>query len=524
MTPSSSPTSLASRIWSRDASVWAADSATQSNIANRLGWLDGPQWLASRTGSLSEWATDLRSRGFTQAVLIGMGGSSLAAEVIADVLGPAADGLSLTVLDSTHPDAINAALGGRAWSRILFLFSSKSGSTIEVQSLCTWVMENLEEQGIAEPGAQCVAITDPNSALAELATQRRFLDCIENPTDIGGRFSALSAFGMAPAALMGASLEAMSQHATLMAVACRKLEPAANPGLELGQWLFAQSQQGRDCLQLVIEERYASLASWIEQLVAESLGKNGKGLLPLSGAEPAAPPSRLARVIIGASQSNTFWQSVSVDSEDDVPAFSIRLDADEALGGEFFRWSFATAVAGALMGVNPFDEPDVAASKAITRHLLDADGLNDEPQITPWTELQAALESAPPKSYLAILNYMAPDPVISDLIEDFAGRVRDRFGLPVTVNVGPRYLHSTGQLHKGGSPEGIFLFLRGESEFDLDIVTEDFGFAGLNQAQAMGDCAELARRGRTVSWVELDGNRFSQIQGLRLILQECLEG
>ncbi|MGB1683289.1 MAG: hypothetical protein ACPHEQ_03775, partial [Arenicellales bacterium] len=289
-------------------------------------------------------------------------------------------------------------------------------------------------------------------------------------------------------------------------------------------WLFAQWQQGRDCLQLVIEERYASLASWIEQLVAESLGKNGKGLLPLSGAEPAAPTSRLARVIIGASQSNTFWQSVSVDSDDDVSAFSIRLDADEALGGEFFRWSFATAVAGALMDVNPFDEPDVAASKAITRHLLDAEGLNDEPQITPWTELQAALESAPPKSYLAILNYMAPDPVISDLIEDFAGRVRNRFGLPVTVNVGPRYLHSTGQLHKGGSPEGIFLFLRGESEFDLDIVTEDFGFAGLNQAQAMGDCAELARRGRTVSWVELDGNRFSQIQGLRLILQECLEG
>ncbi len=523
MTSSHTPVALVSRIWDRDTRVWSADSETQASIANRLGWLDAARWLNDNAEALARWSENLRSRHFNQVVLVGMGGSSLAAEVIAEVLTPAADGLSIRVLDSTHPDAINSVLAGRAWSRILFIFASKSGSTIEVESLCAWVMDNLEEQGVAEPGAQCIAITDPGSALADLAVQRRFLDCLENPADIGGRFSALSAFGMAPAALMGVSIESLSTPVASMAKACGIADETQNPGFQLGQWLHTQWQGGRDCLELVIEDRYAALAAWIEQLIAESLGKDGKGLLPLSHAESGSPNARMARVAIGGAQSDVFWQSGIPARDDDVPTFAIRVDGVESLGGEFFRWCFATAVAGALMEINPFDEPDVAASKAITRRLLDVGSLDEPPQVIAWADLKAALEQAPADSYLAILNYMAPDPLIADLIEDFAGRVRDRFGFPVTVNVGPRYLHSTGQLHKGGQPKGMFLFLRGEPEFDLDIITEEFGFAGLHQAQAMGDCAELARRGRTVCWVELDGNRFSQIQGLRLILQECLQ-
>ncbi|HAU40777.1 MAG TPA: hypothetical protein DCW50_01910, partial [Gammaproteobacteria bacterium] len=181
-----SSVSLAGRLWERDVTLWPGDDDVRAAIRDRLGWLDSPRWLSDHQAALNDWARDIRARGFSQVVLIGMGGSSLAAEVLAEVFGPAGDGLSLTILDNTHPDAITQALGNRAWSRILFVFSSKSGSTIEVQTLCSWVLDNLEEQGVAEPGGQCVAITDPGSPLMHLAVQRHFLDCLESPPDVGG--------------------------------------------------------------------------------------------------------------------------------------------------------------------------------------------------------------------------------------------------------------------------------------------------------------------------------------------------
>lgn len=514
---------LISRIWNREVSIWSEDPAVQSAISHRLGWLDSPSWLTENADRLSHWASDLRARGFAEAVLIGMGGSSLAAEVLSEVAGSQSDGLSLTVLDTTHPESIHAALANRAWARMLFLVASKSGTTIEVQSLCAWVLDNLEQQGVTEPGAQCVAITDPSSPLSQFAVQNRFIDCIENPENIGGRFSALTAFGMVPAALMDLQIDALAQNAVRMAAQCRRVEVEKNPGFALGRWIATQWQEGRDCLQFLIDERYAAFGAWAEQLIAESLGKNGKGVLPLDRAMPAAPSGRLARVVLGASDDASFWQRAR-DLNDGAAVFEIPLEGPADIAGEFFRWSFATAVAGALMQINPFDEPDVAASKTITQSILDTGGLDTEPHLLSLAELAGTLNDAPANSYLAILNYMPADPVVSDALEEFAQQVRERFALPVTINTGPRYLHSTGQFHKGGPGRGIFFFVRGEPEFDLDIFSEDFGFAGLNQAQAMGDCSELSRRGRRISWVNLEGSRFEKIQKLRAVLRECVEG
>ena len=512
---------LVQGIWNKDCALWSSDPTIQLSIAERLGWLNSPRWLLENADSLSEWAREMTGRGFNQVILVGMGGSSLAAEVIVDVF-ESTNNASVTVLDSTHPDTITELLINRAWSRILFVFASKSGTTIEVQSLCSWVLDNLEEQGVAEPGSQCVAITDPGTPLAALAVQRCFLDCIESPSDVGGRFSALTVFGMAPAALSGVPINRLADNAQQMAERCQGVDVDENPGLALGQWLATQINANRDCLQLYVDESFQSLAVWLEQLIAESLGKSGKGLLPLGNATPAASSSRLARVNLGPSSDDQFWQRVD-SVEDQVPSFKIVLDEPEDVAGEFFRWSFATAVAGALIGVNPFDEPDVSASKKTTRDLLDAQELKTEPTVVPVAELAATLRSAGSRSYLAVLNYLPSDPTVNDMLDEFAQSVRDRFALPVSINAGPRYLHSTGQFHKGGPDHGVFLFVYGEPLQDLDIFAEDFGFAALNQAQAMGDCAELSRIGRSVCWINLDGSRFAQLQRLRAILRECLD-
>jgi hypothetical protein len=510
--------SLAERLWARDPTLWPGDERARAAIPDRLGWLDSPRWLADHQASLTDWASNLRARGFSQAVLIGMGGSSLAAEVLAEIFGSSADGLSLTILDNTHPDVITEVLGNRAWSRILFVFSSKSGTTIEVQTLCAWVLDNLEEQGVAEPGSQCIAITDTGSPLAHLAEQRHFLDCLENPSDVGGRFSALTAFAMAPGALLGIDLQAVTQSARDMAEQCRAQDGCANPGLSLGTWLAQQYLAGRDCLQLCIDEQYSPFGAWLEQLIAESTGKAGKGILPLGDAVPAAPESRLIQVFLGAKSNLSFWQQHPETEATAVPSRRIALEADTDVGGEFFRWCFAVAIAGSILQLNPFDEPDVAATKTATRSLLDGEGLSQSRAPLTLEALGACLASASDGNYLAILAYLPAEPAFFDVLEDFAQNVRERFGLPVTVNSGPRYLHSTGQLHKGGPAAGRFLFVRSVPERDLDIFNEDFGFAHLNHSQAEGDCAVLMERGRSVSRIELVGPTMSCVAQLRSAL------
>ncbi len=499
------PSDLVTRLWARDSSLWSEEDKVQSAISDRLGWLDSPQWLAGNHERLTRWAAEIRARGFSRAVLVGMGGSSLAAEVLVEVFASASDGLSLTVLDNTHPDAVRAALQHQSWARILFIFSSKSGTTAEVQALCAWVLENLEEQGVAEPGSQCIAITDPGSPLAHLALQCHFHDCLLNPSDLGGRFSALTTFAMAPAALAGIGLGPLETSATAMAQHCRGEEPKDNPGLALGFWLAKQYQGGRDCLELCIDDRLAPLAGWIEQLVAESTGKQGKGILPLASARQAAPPGRLARIAIGVTEDTFFWQGIDALANENVPLQCIELASNADLGGEFFRWTFAVAVTSALLGINPFDEPDVNASKQVTRDLL-AGELPTEAATTPLLAgLVPCLRDAPADSYLAILAYAPPDPAVQDALDDFAQVVRDEYGLPVSISTGPRYLHSTGQLHKGGPVRGIFLFVRILPERDLSIFCEDFSLAELNQAQADGDRVVLMQQGRPVFSVDITG-------------------
>ncbi|MDP6290948.1 MAG: hypothetical protein QF636_03280, partial [Arenicellales bacterium] len=396
-----SPQSPASRLWARDPVLWSSDPDLHPAIAGRMGWLDSPQWLADHSDRLTHWAQGIHERGFTRAVLIGMGGSSLAAEVLSKVFSPVDDGLSLTVLDNTHPDAVRSVLGRQSWARILFVFSSKSGTTAEVQALCTWVLESLEEQGIAEPGAQCIAITDAHSPLADLAMQRHFHDCLLNPTDIGGRFAALTAFAMAPAALMGIGLGPLADSAMDMAQRCHAPDPLHNPGLALGGWLAEHWQSGRDCLQLCFDDDFAPLAGWIEQLVAESTGKAGKGILPLDHSHPGAPADRLVRVAIGGAADTPFWQEIKALAQDSVPLHCIELESAAALGGEFFRWAFAVAIVGAAMGVNPFNEPDVEASKQVTRDLLAGDVSTGSAEPGALGGLAQCLHEAPQGSYFS---------------------------------------------------------------------------------------------------------------------------
>ncbi|MBT3974674.1 MAG: hypothetical protein HOE99_12755 [Acidiferrobacteraceae bacterium] len=519
-----SPANQASQLWARDPALWSSDSDVHPAIADRLGWLDSPQWLADHSDRLTRWAQDIHERGFTRAVLIGMGGSSLAAEVLSKVFGPSGNGLSLTVLDNTHPDAVRSVLGRQSWARILFIFSSKSGTTAEVQALCTWVLESLEEQGVAEPGAQCIAITDANSPLADLAIQRHFHDCLLNPTDIGGRFAALTAFAMAPAALMGIELKPLADSAMDMAQRCHAQDPLHNPGLALGEWLAEHWQSGRDCLQLWFDDDFAPLAAWIEQLVAESTGKAGKGILPLDRSHPGAPAERLVRVAIGGAADTPFWQEIQVLAQDGVPLRRIEIESAAALGGEFFRWAFAVAIVGAAMGVNPFDEPNVNASKQATRDLLAGDVSAGSAEPGALGGLAQCLHDASEGSYFSILAYVPPEPAVYDALESFAQAVRERYGLPVSINVGPRYLHSTGQLHKGGPASGIFLFVSLVPEQDLAIFCEDFSFGELNRAQAIGDCAVLLQRGRPVFAVDVFGEPSSCAWQLRDKLHFALNG
>ena len=418
---------LVERIWAHDATVW-----TGADEAQWLGWLDEPARMRERAGDLAGFAAEVD---VDDVVLLGMGGSSLAPLVLARAFGAE----RFHVLDTTHPAAIRRLEG--ELGRTLFVVSSKSGSTIETLSHLAY----FRERG----GGTFVAVTDPGSQLAEAEGISRVFH--GEPT-IGGRYSALSPFGLVPAALMGIDLGRLLDRAEEMREACRLAE--GNPGLELGLELARTTfvQVGGD------------FGLWVEQLIAESTGKGGKGIAPV--AEGGRP-------------------------------FDVRLPDPYELGQEFFRWEFATAVAGAQLGLNPFDQPDVQAAKDRTQAVLAEGG---EPELEPEGDLDALLESAADGDWVAIQAFV--DPAREDELEPLRARVRER-GLPHAVGLGPRYLHSTGQLHKGGPNTVIAVQVVDDPGEELPIPGRDFGFRRLIRAQAAGDYQALLERGRRVCRMRL---------------------
>jgi transaldolase / glucose-6-phosphate isomerase len=445
---------LVERIWERDPSVW-----TGSDEAQWLGWLDEPQRLQGRVPELQRFAEDVAAPGAIDTfVLLGMGGSSLAPIVLAKTFGAR----DLHVLDTTHPAMIRHSLEQLDLERTLFIASSKSGTTLETRSHLDFFWEQAGRRG-----EQFAAITDPGSELERVAQERGFRHVFHGEPGIGGRYSALSAFGMVPAALLGIDLERFLERTLEMAQACRLAD--GNPGLELGIQLGGGWREGRD--KICIDATEGGFGLWAEQLIAESTGKDDRGLVPAPG-----------------ERADAF----------DRQRGDVRLEDPYELGQEFFRWEFAVAVAGSYLEINPFDQPNVQAAKDRTKQVLEAGDVELERVSSP-EELFAQAHAS---DYVAIQAFI--DPADEAKLQPLIERAREETGCVVTHGLGPRYLHSTGQLHKGGPNTGLFLQVVDDPGEELPIPGQPFGFAQLIRAQAAGDLESLKERGRRVARIRLE--------------------
>ena len=515
---------FAPALWSRRLDVWTSDPGTQQKIANRLGWLDALSFVTPQVPRLRAFADSVRSAGFERVVLLGMGGSSLAPEVINQVIGVAPGAPAFRMLDSVDPDAVRAALANAADS--LFLLASKSGSTIEPNAMAAEARRLVHAVHGESWAARFAAITDDQSPFHRRAVADRFREIFINPSDIGGRYSALSLFGMVPAALMGVDLDAVLAQAQAMADACRQHHVRQNPGLLLGACMAAGARIGRDKLTLLMPSRLQSLGLWLEQLIAESTGKHGHGVIPITGETTTATPGpdRLAVAIALGDESP---DAVALDRlrRTATPLVTIRMPDVHALGAQFFLWEVATATAGLLLGINPFDEPNVQQAKDATRVLLDGyrsqrrlplpqpHAAKDGVRLTLSSAAEAGLAGAPvdeflsliaPGDYAGVLAYLPPDePRWAAPLEDFRNRLATTCGCATMFGYGPRYLHSTGQLHKGGPNNGVFIVIAVATTADLDIPGEPFSFGVLEMAQAVGDFQSLDRESRRALLIDV---------------------
>ncbi len=488
------------RIWAHDPTVWSADPATPE-ITDRLGWLTVGQAMAKQARDLAAFADEIR-RSYDQVVLCGMGGSSLAPEVLWRTFGRRDGYPSLHVLDTTDPRAIAAVNASGDLARTLFLVSSKSGTTQESSSLFQHFW-----QLTGGRGEQFIAVTDPGTPLERLARARGFRRCFTNPPEIGGRYSALSYFGLVPAALSGVDTAELLARAQRMADACAPgVAPADNPGALLGATLGAAALGGRDKVTFLLSAGVASFGLWAEQLIAESTGKEGKGLVPVAD-EPIGDPSVYGsdRLFVALSLAGESGQEdeprLDALARAGYPVVRIGLADRYDLGQEFFRWEFATAVAGSILGINAFDQPNVAESKTNTNAVLGGTAGNASAPADA-AAVEQFLSGIPAGHYLALMAYLPPSPENDARLAAIRLRLRDRLKVATTLGYGPRFLHSTGQLHKGGPATGHFLQITERVADDIAIPGESFTFGTLEAAQAEGDYQALAKRGRPVIRVE----------------------
>jgi transaldolase / glucose-6-phosphate isomerase len=523
-------------IWNKDAAWWSNDPETQGKIADRLGWLTIVDQMIGDADNLRAFADDVRKAGFKNVLLMGMGGSSLAPDLFSMVFETADGFPELYVLDSTDPAVVALCRDELDPKETLYIVSSKSGTTTEPNAFLAYFYERVQQAKGDHAGQSFVAITDPGSPLIAEAERRGFRKVFQNPPDIGGRYSALSYFGLVPAACMGVDVRKLLERAHLMAERCGEgVGPKENPAVWLGAALGALAGQGRDKVTFITTVGADSFADWAEQLIAESTGKQGKGLIPIAG-EEVGPPEVYGddRVFI--------YMPKEGDDRDDLdkaverllqagePVITLPLQDEFDLGGEFFRWEMAIAVAGKLLGINPFDEPNVTESKNNTKRLLDdyakthrlpdeqptaADGaielfaynLGEEnghrggqngagDSDGLLTYLKALCKSVQPHDYFALLAYLSDETM--DGLDAIRGSVRDDLKVATTLGFGPRFLHSTGQLHKGGPNTGVFLVFTADEAADVKIPGLGYSFGTLIRAQALGDIEALVAKGRRV--------------------------
>ena len=468
------------RLWDRDGTLWAPEGTAE--LTDRLGWLDIAERLSAEADDLRAFAAEVRDAGITDAVLLGMGGSSLGPEVFRRSFG---DGkVRLHVLDSTHPDEIRAVRDALDLSTTLFIVSSKSGGTIETMSQFKYF------HSLQGDGSHFVAVTDPGTSLAKLGAEHGFRRVFENDPDIGGRYSVLSYFGLVPAAIAGYDVGAVLRTAVEAMEACRREQD--NPGLELGAALGELALRGRDKLTFIVDDPLESLGVWAEQLVAESTGKEGRGILPIAD-EPLVPAAEYGedRVFVHVSTGDVeVTGQVGQLSAAGHPVFTIDAEGPADLGRVFFLSEFATAVAGWALGINPFDQPNVQEAKDNTKRVLE----EGSPELEAG-DLDALLGALEPPRYLAIMAYLP----YSSAVENGAARLRERavrrHHVATTFGYGPRFLHSTGQFHKGGPSVGAFVQIVDEPQEDLEIPGEAYTFGTLIRAQADGDLQTLRSHG-----------------------------
>jgi transaldolase/glucose-6-phosphate isomerase len=510
---------VARRVWAKDESLWGGPGVPE--IADRLGWLTISETMLERADELVAFARGVAAEGFTDAVLLGMGGSSLAPEVLWQTFGAPAEALALHVLDSTDPDTILEVQNEVDLQKTLFVVSTKSGGTIETLSL----FEHFHS--LVGDGGHFIAITDPGSAIVDLAKKRDFRACFENDPNIGGRYSALSLFGLVPAALIDAPVHALLERAEIAEQACAHFgSTTANPGLWLGLAIGELARHGKNKLTFVVGEPVPSFGLWVEQLIAESTGKQGRGILPVAG-EPLLGPEAYGsdRVFIQLRDD----ERPDADTDAHVaaladaghPTLTLTVAGSEDLGRLFFTWEFATAVAGWVLEINPFDQPNVAEAKEATKRVLAAGPLPPLPE-ADRAALAALLSGGKAGDYIALMGYVTPSVEFDEAVAELRTTLMERTKLATTFGYGPRFLHSTGQLHKGGPPIGRFLSLIDDSGADVAIPGAAYSFLTLKDAQALGDLETLRSHKLPAEIVRLHGDPANALRKLHNEIKEML--
>lgn len=509
------------RMWAQDYRLWKPD---PTDITNRLGWLTIIEYMKDRTEELRTFAASAKKRGIRDVVLLGMGGSSLGPEVLRATFGPSPGFPRLWVLDSTVPGWVRQFTQAIDPARSLFILASKSGGTIEVMSLFAHFWELVHQTRGNQGGEQFLAITDPGTGLEKLAAEHQFWRIFTNPPDIGGRYSVLSYFGLVPAALMGVDVARLLTRATAMAQACRsQLSSGANPGADLGASMASLAQAGRNKITLIASPQITTFGLWAEQLLAESTGKEGTGLIPVAN-EPMVSPTAYGtdRLFIylrlKGDENRQLDRQVAGLARQGHPILTLALQDRYDLAAEFFRWEVATALAGHLLGIHPFDQPNVQESKDNTARVLETiQSTGRLPKQATATSAQAASQlkrQCQPGAYVAILAYTTPSSKMEQAIRSLRRALVSHHHVTTTAGYGPRYLHSTGQLHKGGPAIGIFLQLVDPMIPDLSIPGKPFTFRTLAQAQAAGDIQALHGHAQQAIRLPLGKNPIATIQAL----------
>lgn len=546
------------RLLYKDSTLWKSGAGYDELIKNRLGWLSLPVSMQNNCDEINNFVNEVRGEGFSSAILLGMGGSSLCPEVCKETFGIKEGYLKLLVLDSTDPMTIYHFENSVDIDRTLFIISSKSGTTIEVDSLYKYFFDKIEKRKGQESGKQFIAITDPGTKLENLAEEKQFRKTFTNPADIGGRYSALSYFGLVPAALIGVDIKELLTNAEAMMNECSIPIADQNPAAILGAVIGELSKKGKDKLTFFSSEGIRTFGFWTEQLIAESTGKEGKGVVPVEG------ESLRKNTTYGKDRLFVFMQfdkfnkkskkKIKSLAERNFPVIIIELKSVYDLGGQFYLWEFATAIMGIVLQLNPFDEPNVKESKDNTSSILknyESEGkFHDERPIASLGKLSLFLyerlfkkelpkqkslkkwemqdylefffEQTKREDYVSIMAYILKNQTSESLLQKIRNYIGSQTRLATTLGYGPRFLHSTGQLHKGGSDKGVFIQIVSDDTKDLNIPGNTFSFSILKQAQAIGDYEALLKRKKRIIKIDIGSNVEQGLEELYSLIKKVV--